>query len=295
VKIALVGPEQALPGGNTTTATRWRALLAELGHDLVEPAGADLLVALHARRSAEAIARFPGPVVVAATGTDLYLDLGRAPETLASYERAWRIVTLHPRAAEALPEPLRARARPILQSVVPLARPPAKDEPIHAVVIGHLRAVKNPLLAGRALRHVSGPVRVTQIGGALEEALGREARALEAREPRFRWVGAVPGEEALRRLAAATVLVVSSVLEGGANVIGEAVVHGVPPLCSRIPGNTGLVGEDWPALFAVGDERGLAELLERGATDELLARTEALRPSFAREREIEAWRALLAE
>jgi hypothetical protein len=35
---------------------------------------------------------------------------------------------------------------------------------------------------------------------------------------------------------------ISSLAEGGANVIGEAAVVGIPVLASRIPGNVGLLG-----------------------------------------------------
>ena len=57
-------------------------------------------------------------------------------------------------------------------------------------------------------------------------------------------------------------MVISSRLEGGANVVCEALRIGVPILASRIPGNVGLLGESYAGYFPVGDARALARLLD---------------------------------
>ncbi|HYC65904.1 MAG TPA: TIGR04348 family glycosyltransferase, partial [Reyranellaceae bacterium] len=87
--------------------------------------------------------------------------------------------------------------------------------------------------------------------------------------------------------------------EGGANVISEAAVAGVPILASRMDGNVGLLGAGYPGYFRVGDTRGLARLLRRLETDRaFVARlTRAVKkraPLFAPKREVAAWRRLLA-
>ncbi len=92
----------------------------------------------------------------------------------------------------------------------------------------------------------------------------------------------------------------SSKIEGGANVISEAIVAGVPVLASRIDGNVGILGDDYPALFDVGDTRALARLLDRAETDatflkELYRRTKSLARLFNSQKEIRAWAELLAE
>jgi glycosyltransferase involved in cell wall biosynthesis len=71
----------------------------------------------------------------------------------------------------------------------------------------------------------------------------------------------------MRWLASSHVLVVSSVMEGGANVICEAARIGVPVLASRIPGNIGMLGRDYPGYFRLFDDRALARLIERCRTD----------------------------
>jgi len=59
------------------------------------------------------------------------------------------------------------------------------------------------------------------------------------------------------------VLVHASRMEGGAHVVIEAVCSGTPVLASRIDGNLGLLGDDWPATFEVGDDAALAGWLVR--------------------------------
>jgi len=95
-------------------------------------------------------------------------------------------------------------------------------------------------------------------------------------------------------------MVLSSLSEGGANVISEAIVTGVPVLASRMDGNVGLLGADYPAYFPVGNTNALAQLLQRIEGDRRfvarLRRAIARRaPLFRPEREVAAWRRLLAE
>ena len=113
--------------GNRVTALRWAHILRSLGHRVVisqsyagEPF--DLLIALHARRSHAAIARFcrehpAAPLVVAITGTDLYHDLPRSRQAQHSLELATRVVVLQPAALAELSPRLRDKARVIYQSV----------------------------------------------------------------------------------------------------------------------------------------------------------------------------------
>ena len=82
---------------------------------------------------------------------------------------------------------------------------------------------------------------------------------------------------------------IGSRMEGGANVVCEALRIGVPVIASRISGNVGLLGADYPAYFPVEDERALARLLSRAATDPrfyrvLKHRVARLRPSSLRRR-----------
>jgi glycosyltransferase involved in cell wall biosynthesis len=88
-----------------------------------------------------------------------------------------------------------------------------------------------------------------------------------AREPRYRWLGELPHWLALRRLARSRLMVISSRMEGGANVVTEALAAGVPVIASRIPGNLGMLGSGYRGYYPPGDERRLAALLWRAESD----------------------------
>jgi glycosyltransferase involved in cell wall biosynthesis len=103
-----------------------------------------------------------------------------------------------------------------------------------------------------------------------------------------------------RALARAPLMVLSSVMEGGANVVSEALVAGVPILASAIPGSIGLLGCDYPGYFLVLDTAALTALLYRAETDEtfldsLRRHCAARAPLFSPEHERDAWQGLLGE
>ena len=299
--------------GNRVTAERWAQRLTELAHDACvltawNGQSADLLVALHARKSHASVVRFserfPGaPIVVGLTGTDVYVELHDGDESLDSLYRAQRLVALQRLTACRLPPELRHRVRVIHQSAEPPAdRPPPATDTFEVCVLAHLRAVKDPLLAARAVRGlpVDSRLRVRHAGLALDGDLADAARHEESTNPRYRWLGPLPRAEAGRLLASSRVLVLCSVSEGGANVVSEAIACGVPVLSTRIDGSVGLLGDDYPGYFGVGDESALAELLLRVERDaaflgELRRRCAVLAPLFTREAERQAWRDLLAE
>jgi glycosyltransferase involved in cell wall biosynthesis len=70
-----------------------------------------------------------------------------------------------------------------------------------------------------------------------------------------------------KQLGRSRAMVISSRMEGGANVISEALAAHVPVIASHIPGNIGMLGEDYNGYYAVEDERNLARLLQRLETD----------------------------
>jgi putative glycosyltransferase (TIGR04348 family) len=264
MKIALITPApRGARTGNRHTALRWAAFLRAAGHRVAvstewngEPA--DLMLALHARRSHASIKEFPGPVVLALTGTDVYHDIHHSAEARRSLELADRCIVLQAKAADELPS--KRNVHVVVQSSsTRLRHRPIKK--FRLCVIGHLRAVKDPLLTLRALSHVSREVEVIQLGELLEPGLKPKTN-----DPRYRWLGSVPHGRALRWLASSHALVISSRMEGGANVVCEALRIGVPVLASRISGNVGLLGERYAGYFPVGDERALARLIEK-ATD----------------------------
>ena len=315
-RLSILLATPAAPGsrkGNRVTALRWARALRRLGHrvriaERLDDRPVDLLVALHATKSHPTVVRYReekgagAPLVVALTGTDLYGDLGRDPRARESIELATRLVVLQPRALDALPAPMRSRARPIIQSASPPRRPLAPAGVFQVCVLAHLRSVKDPARAAEAARRLpaSSRVSIVHLGEALDAADEARARAEMRENPRYRWLGPRPRLEALRVLSGSKLLVVSSELEGGANAVTEAIACGVPVLSTRIDGSLGLLGERYPGYFPVGDAEALAALLARAENDagfyqELQAFCAHLAPMVHPDREVEAWRALLAE
>jgi putative glycosyltransferase (TIGR04348 family) len=304
MKIALVTP--AGPGtrnGNRHTALRWAAFLRKAGHRVgvsVQWPGddADVMLALHARRSHDSLRRFPRekPLILALTGTDVYRDIPESAEARESLELADRLIVLQPKAAEELPPRLRRKVRVVVQSSSTRLRHRPVKGPFRLCVIGHLRAEKDPLRTLAALRVLPAgfPAQVVHLGAALDASLGENLKA--AADARYRWLGSVPHARALRWLASSHAMVISSRMEGGANVVCEAIRIGVPVLASAIPGNIGLLGGKYAGYFPLEDERALAALIERATSDKrfyrkLKAQVAALRPAVAPAAEA---RALLA-
>jgi len=292
--------------GNRRTAERWAQLLRRLGHRArvaTALAPADVVIALHARHSADAVLRAQVPVVLALTGTDLYHDINVDARAQAALAHADRIVVLHDLALAELPAEARAKARVIRQSALAPARAvPKSRRQFRIAVVGHLREVKDPLRAALAARELpaSSRVEIVHAGRALEPGFARAARAEERANPRYRWLGELPAARALRLIASAHVLVLTSRSEGGANVLGEAIACGTPVIASDIAAARAALGADYPALFPVGDTCALAALLARAETDptwlrSLARHVRARRPLFAERTELAAWRALLAE
>ena len=56
-------------------------------------------------------------------------------------------------------------------------------------------------------------------------------------------------------------------MEGGANVLIEAVMSGVPVIASRISGSVGMLGQDYLGYFEVGQALDLAKLIARCRDD----------------------------
>jgi putative glycosyltransferase (TIGR04348 family) len=277
--IVIVTPALAeANNGNWQTARRWARFLSSAYRVRLvaewQAGEEDVMMALHARRSAASVAAWRTahpvrPLLLALTGTDLYRDIDRDPCAQHSLVLADRLVVLNERGPQRLPEALRSRCSVLLQSCGarrPLAR---TGRHLRALMVGHLRDEKDPLTYLRAVQRLAKrpDLRFDHIGAALDTALGAEAAALAARQSSYRWLGPLPHAAARRRIQAAHLLVHASRMEGGAHVVMEAVRSGTPVLASYIDGNIGLLGEDYGGYFPAGDDAALAALLERCRDD----------------------------
>ena len=224
---------------------------------------------------------------------------------------------LQPTATEGLRSDLRDKTRVIYQSVedIPGGKPLRTTKTRKQVfsgsftkqnfdvcVVGHLRTVKDPFRAALASRLLpkSSRIHILQIGAPLTAAMAARAEAEARTNPRYCWLGEQPRSRVRRILARSDVCVLSSRIEGGANVLSEAIVASVPILASRIDGNIGILGPDYPGFFSAGDTHQLARLLTRAETDsgflgELKSRVKGLAPLFDPKCEQRAWADLIRD
>jgi len=265
--LCLVTPALAdANNGNWQTARRWARLIA--GHyevrvvtawpdDRTADDGTDLLLALHARRSADSVAAWAQahpdrPLVLALTGTDLYRDILTDARAQRSLVLAHRLIVLQERALLALPEAHRGKCHVVFQSSTRRQTLDKTHQHLRAVVVGHLREEKSPQTVFEAARLLAPDegILIDHIGNALDPALADLARATAAACPHYRWLGGIPHEAVRRRIQRAHLLVHPSRMEGGAHVIMEAALSGTPVLASYMDGNLGMLGH------AAGTSRG---------------------------------------
>ena len=273
--------------GNWRTAHRWQALLtqgppganaAPNFHVIVqgewEGENCDLLIALHARRSAASIARFretfaAKPLIVVLTGTDLYRDLATSEEARRSLRLADSLIVLQEDAIHFVPVEHRKKTHVVFQSAKPL-EPYAKPKfKLNCVVVGHLRDEKDPSTIFRAAARLnnSDHIHILHIGAPLDESLAKIARTLSAYGKCYHWSGAMSHGLTRAAIKRAHLLIHPSIMEGGANVIVEALTSGTSVLASHMSGNIGMLGPNYEGYFAVGDDAALITLLKRVLRD----------------------------
>ena len=271
--------------GNRATALRWANFLRQPGHQVTisvdwDGTAYDLMIALHAWRSAESIAAFKQqypqrPLILAMTGTDLYRFMQSHPETtLASINAADRLVTLHRLATRALPETCHHKVKVIHQSASPLpwqASRPAKRSVKHfdICIVGHLREEKDSMRAAFAVRNLpaSSRIRLLHFGKAHNDEWAKYAEEEMKTNPRYHWFGEVPHWKIRQAYGRCHLMVLPSIMEGGANVISEATVAGLPVIASDIDGSVGLLGENYAGYFPVQDTDALRSLLLKAETE----------------------------
>lgn len=303
--IVIISPALAdANNGNWQTARRWSRFLHKDyrvsitvqwdGHPC------DAMIALHARRSASSIAAFSAAhpkrsLVVVLTGTDLYRDILTDADAQRSLQLATHLVVLQPEGLEMLDQASRNKTRVIFQSAPSLKaldkHPATPSKYFDVSMIGHFRNEKDPATFMRAAEFLQvKKIRLIHIGSALDTALGRLAEKTQQHFPQYQWLGNLSHAATRQRLKRCHLMAIASRMEGGANVIIEAVTSGVPVLASDIPGNRGMLGEKYAGYFPTGDSLKLAQLIDRAACDpkfygRLQTQCAARAPLFAPEKE----------
>lgn len=312
MRIVLITPAPPKSrAGNRATAARWASIFKTLGHR-VEIAtsytgqDADVMIALHAWRSAESIQQFSvmfphRPLIVAITGTDAYGFIHSHPDTtLQSLSLAHYLVGFHDLIGNTLPEEARHKLHVIYQSAQPIAKREPYRRYFHVSVMGHLREEKDPLRPALAVRHLppSSRIHVHHFGKARTPAWAKLARAEMKINPRYTWHDEIPHHKIRQVYRRTNLLVLPSRMEGGANVISEAIVASVPVIASAIEGSIGLLGTEYAGYYPVGNEQALSELLLKAETNQayytkLEQACIAKQPLFTLENETSEWNKLL--
>ena len=279
--VVIISPAlQDANNGNWQTARRWARMLSTHHTTRIlkawEPdsdaacASDEVMIALHARRSAPAIAawqqqRGSHRLIVALTGTDLYRDILEDTQAQHSLDAAGQLIVLQELGIQSLPEQHRSKTKVIFQSTSSRKTLLKTSQRLNAVMVGHLRDEKMPqtLFQAAQLLVDEKQIRITHIGAGLDEKLAQDAIKTEAICEEYTWARGLKYAQTRQRIQRAHVLVHTSKMEGGAHVIMEAVCSGTPVIASRMDGNVGMLGSSYDGYFPVGDASALAKMLRR--------------------------------
>ena len=314
MNIQLITPAPLkLNNGNKITAVRWATIFKKLGHRVrvsqsYDGKSCDVLIALHALRSADSIRRFHEaqprkPIIVVLTGTDVYRDIHENKKAQRSLELANRLVALQSMALCELPKKFQAKTRVIYQSAATVrGKTKNRNHAFNVCVIGHLRKEKDSLRTALAVRNLprQSRVMVTHVGQALDRRIARSARAEVKRNPRYRWIGQRSHRQTRELLAKSHLVAITSRMEGSSNVLSEALASGVPVVATKISGLMGTLGKRFIGYYPPADTDKLQRLLLRAESDgkfyrELKRQCRGFAHLVRPERERNAWRRLLRE
>jgi putative glycosyltransferase (TIGR04348 family) len=260
---------------------RWQSFLKKLGHEVRisnqwSGKNADVLIALHGYRSHASLVQFRKlyphrPIILIMTGTDLYRDMPEHPEVLKSMEMADAIVILQSAALAMIPKHLQTKTHVIYQSTKPIKRKALLKKSFLISVIGHLRPEKDPFCTAESLQYLrpESKIKVLHLGRAMSPEMKSQAKVYNKELKNYQWLDELSHPETLQQLSRSHLMVISSLMEGGAHVVTEAIAIGVPVIASDIPGNRGLLGDDYPGYYPVGEAKALALAIQKAEFEPL--------------------------
>lgn len=141
--------------------------------------------------------------------------------------------------------------------------------------VSHLTENKRAELTMAALAQVTGPVRLTIVGGGPERVaeLQREAERLGVQD-RVRLLGQVSRDQLPAAMAAGHCLVLASAVEAGGTVISEAKSAGLAVIATRTWAGVHGVLEGEGTTCAIDDEQELAAAMQRAVDEQWGVRAE---------------------
>ena len=300
------------PRGNTTTAFRIVERLQAAGHQATAmhtdtPPAADAQISLHALKTAAASAYFAkhrsGRLFIRLTGTDINGGFTKNPAlSQRTIDLADKLVVTHPACLPQIPDHWRSKTVVIYPSVTmpELATISNPTSPLFTC-IGHLRPVKAPYLIYAAIQKIpQAKLMAASIGNAYDTTDGQQARLNTRQDTRYHWHTDCDRGTALAWMKASLATINSSISEGGANTVMEAIQLRVPVLATDIPGNRGFLGDDYDGYFETGQSDQLADLMRRCLeapefVERLKIQLDRQRPLFSAQRESEQLSKLVSE
>ena len=300
------------PRGNTTTAFRIVERLQMAGHQATAmhtdtPPAADAQISLHALKTAAAPAYFAkhqsGRLFIRLTGTDINGGFAKNPDlSQQTINLADKLVVTHPACLPQIPDRWQSKTVVIYPSVTlpELATISNPTTPLFTC-IGHLRPVKAPHLMYAAIQNIlQANLAAASIGNAYDVTDGQQALLNTRQDARYHWHTDCDRATALAWMKASLATINSSVSEGGANTVLEAIQLRVPVLATDIPGNRGFLGDDYAGYFETGQADELADLMRRCLEDpdfveHLKRQLDGQRPLFSIQRESEQLSKLVSE
>ena len=199
-------------------------------------------------------------------------DSKSAPRDRAvdSLDLADRIVLLEPEGQRKLPVSYQAKCQVIFQSARKFQSQPSQQkfcdkDSFLVSLIGHLRKPKDPMLAAKAIRMLptTSKIKLVHVGEVIEEEYLSWIQNEVEENDRYQWTGKVEHEIAQQILVESQLTLLTSINEGAPSIVSEAVVNEVPMLATRIDATVGMLGEDYPGLFEVGNVEQLVGLMLR--------------------------------
>jgi len=290
------------PRGNTTTAFRIVERLQMAGHQATamhtdSPPAADAQISLHALKTAAASAHFAkhrsGRLFIRLTGTDINGGFAKNPAlSQQTIDLADKLVVTHPACLPQIPDRWLSKTVVIYPSVTmpELATISNPTSPLFTC-IGHLRPVKAPHLIYAAIQKIpQANLVAASIGNAYDVTDSQQALLNTRQDTRYHWHADCDRATALAWMKASLATINSSISEGGANTVMEAIQLRVPVLATDIPGNRGFLGDGYGGYFETSSSDQLADLMRRCVEDpsfveQLKNHLDGQRPLFSIQRE----------
>lgn len=204
------------------------------------------------------------------TGTDLYQNIQVNKNAQQSLEWADRLVVLQNQGLAELPEEFREKTRVIYQSATKAEVKTSifSKEDFNVLVIANLRQEKDPFRTALAAAELpkSSKIKVFHVGVPLNQEFEIQLKQTQQQNPRYTWLGGLSHEKTKELIASADLVSITSKIEGGSNVLCEALVAGTPVVASNISSLVATLGYTYPGFFSTESTQELRDLLIKSET-----------------------------